>query len=36
MKKFENYVANLNVLRRADEENLENDFIVKNLGEVNG
>ena len=28
MKKFENYVANLNVLRRANEENLENDFII--------
>ena len=28
MKKFENYVANLNVLKRANEENLENDFIV--------
>ena len=28
MKKFENYVANLNVLRRADKENLENDFII--------
>ena len=28
MKKFENYIANLNVLKRANEENLENDFIV--------
>ena len=28
MKKFENYVANLNVLKRANEENLENDFII--------
>lgn len=28
MKKFENYVANLNILRRANEENLENEFVI--------
>ena len=28
MKKFENYVSNLRVLERADEENLDNEFIV--------
>ncbi len=28
MKKFENYVSNLRVLERADEENLDNEFII--------
>ncbi len=28
MKKFENYVANLNVLKRANEEDLNNEFVV--------
>ncbi len=28
MRKFENYVANLNVLKRANEEDLNNDFVI--------
>lgn len=28
MKKYENYVANLNILRRANEEDLNNEFVI--------
>lgn len=31
MKKFENYCTNLAVLERADQENLENEFIVSGI-----
>ena len=31
MKKFENFVSNLSVLREADKEDLENEFIVSGI-----
>ena len=29
MKKFDNYITHLRVLERADQEKLDNDFIIK-------
>ena len=31
MKKFDNYVSNLEILRKADSENLENEFIISGI-----
>lgn len=31
MKKYENYVSNLNILQKAKEENLENEFIISGI-----
>ena len=31
MKKFDNYVSNLEILKRAENENLENEFIISGI-----
>ena len=31
MKKYDNYVSNLDVLKRADEQKLDNEFIISGI-----